>query len=806
MNTGPQNALPGPQRLGKYELRQQVGRGGVGEVWKGYDIEANRDVAIKLLHSDLQADPGFLQRFETEGQTLATLRHENIVPIFEVGVTHQQENQTLAYITSEYVTGKTLTTYIHETSHRSIFPPFNDIVYLFTSLGVAIDYAHQQGIVHGDIKPSNILLNARNTSHFFYGEPVLTDIGLPRLLGEEANVCSPLYMSPEQAKGELPGNRSDIYSLGVILYELCTGVPPFRDSSSVAVLMQHINTLPTPPLLINPQLPPALSQVILRALAKEPAMRFPLASLLATAIADACSIYPNPSRPRVAVAEEEAFYGTGTGPYTSILGVPQRTNPTIPATPATATSHMSIGQSSPSLPTIAVREAFFPTTTRPSQTVPTSTTQPTTILSSSSGQQAVVARTMPVTPPTPTIPPAFSLPSITSKQAVPSPAPAQRIVTSRPDVPVPVFQSSPPPVSPALPKRKQSRTREFTIYAVLGILLLLVIVASSVIGNILLSQKNVTGHVFFQDDAYGYADTIHIEMQGLGTLSQGQVYRAWLRTTTSHTLPLGTLSQSDTSAMLFYGGDAQHTNLLSLAQSVFITQEASDASTSTPHGNTVYQGAFDTQALPYLKNILYKIPNFPGNGSIIVGLFETIKSLNDKAGSVVDSIQGTHDLALAKRQVIRILELIDGTQYARSSGDLPRGTQSYVNANVGLLSSPAQPGYIDTLSTQLDKLQAVIGNNAPQMQHIQSVRNAIGDLRTWIQQARACDVQLVQAQNLTTPTLIDAALRLKQLIADAYTGRTIAPNAGPTLSSGSAGAYQAYVESKYLATLDLHSA
>src|SRR5581483_7052920 len=175
-------------------------------------------------------------------------------------------------------------------------PSVAEIVYLFTSLGVAIDHAHQCGVIHGDIKPSNILLNKHNTAKFASGEPMLTDFGLTQILesdhsnGSAASIANPFYMSPEQARGLPANNRSDIYSLGVLLYEVCTGVLPFRDESSVAVMMQHIDRLPTPPILINPNIPPALSEVILRAMAKNTATRFPMASLLAAAIADACSI------------------------------------------------------------------------------------------------------------------------------------------------------------------------------------------------------------------------------------------------------------------------------------------------------------------------------------------------------------------------------------------------------------------------------------------------------------------------------------------------------------------------------------
>ena len=283
-----------PQKLGKYELRQPLGRGNIGEVWKGYDHQYKRDVVVKVIHTDLQSDPNFMRRFTTEGQKIVSLRHDNIASVYDVAIAHEEQStSTTAYIASAYIEGKTLDKHIATSHTKGALLSLPDIVYLFTSLGVAIDYAHQQGVIHGNIKPSNILLDQRYKEHFVLGEPMLTDFGLPLLLGATESVSTPHYMSPEQARGDMPNNRSDIYALGVILYELCTGTKPFRDESSVAVMMQHMNTLPTPPRLINTQLPPALSEVILRAMAKDTATRYPMASLLATAIADACSIRPD---------------------------------------------------------------------------------------------------------------------------------------------------------------------------------------------------------------------------------------------------------------------------------------------------------------------------------------------------------------------------------------------------------------------------------------------------------------------------------------------------------------------------------
>src|SRR5579884_1756750 len=205
-----------PKLIDTYELQYPLGRGSTGEVWKGYDTQLRRDVAIKIIHPDLQSDPHFSTRFTQEGQTIAALHHSNIVPVRAAKITRSPETgETTAYVVMDYIEGQTLTDYLSATSHKGAFPDISEIVYLFTSLGVAIDYAHQQGIVHGNIKPGNILLNKQNIGNSTAGEPMITDFGLERLLGNAGTNSDPLYMSPEQAQGFPASSRSDIYALGV---------------------------------------------------------------------------------------------------------------------------------------------------------------------------------------------------------------------------------------------------------------------------------------------------------------------------------------------------------------------------------------------------------------------------------------------------------------------------------------------------------------------------------------------------------------------------------------------------------------
>ncbi len=291
------NAMP--KRLDKYELLERLGHGGMAEVWKALDTQLQRFVAIKLLQPNLREDPNFLTRFQREAQLIAQLHHPNIVQIhdFQAHPLDKADDTTqIAYMVMDYVEGQTLATYIRATSNQGQIPTPTELVNIFTSISLAIDYAHQKGMIHRDIKPANILLDGRNKLVNPMGEPILTDFGVARMLSTSSNTLTgvqlgtPLYIAPEQAMG-YPGNeRSDLYALGVILYEMTTGSIPFRGETVHEVLMQHINMPPIAPESINPRIPPALAQVIIRSLAKDPAERFSSASALTAAIAEALQL------------------------------------------------------------------------------------------------------------------------------------------------------------------------------------------------------------------------------------------------------------------------------------------------------------------------------------------------------------------------------------------------------------------------------------------------------------------------------------------------------------------------------------
>jgi serine/threonine protein kinase len=323
--------------IAKYQLVECLGRGGSAEVWKAFDPSLERFVALKILHPAGPQDDSFRERFIREARVAAHLNHPNIVPVFDFSARDEPAGEASpgsgpdsAYMIMQYVEGQTLAEYLGKTSQVGVFPPAEVLVTLFAAVALALDYAHAQGVVHRDVKPANILLDRWNTVQHPMGAPLLTDFGMVKLLGTHAQtlahdglvVGTPLYISPEQAQGLPVTGSSDIYSLGVILYEAFTGVHPYvspylqqSGQHTVAYLLQHVYAAPRHPCEVNPDLPPAAGEVLLRSLAKDPAARFPCASALVAALAEALSVpVPEQLIPLLAAAQAEQLAREVTPP------------------------------------------------------------------------------------------------------------------------------------------------------------------------------------------------------------------------------------------------------------------------------------------------------------------------------------------------------------------------------------------------------------------------------------------------------------------------------------------------------------
>jgi serine/threonine protein kinase len=317
--------LQSGQTLGPYRIINQVGRGGMATVYKAYQPSVDRYVAIKVLPSQLAESKEFATRFHQEARIIAKLEHPHILPVFDYG-----ESDGVAYFVMRYLDAGTLKDKME--AGRPL--PLSDIDRIFTQLADALSYAHTHGVIHRDLKPANALIDSQ-------GNIFLTDFGIarllesasPRLTQTDAIMGTPAYISPEQAQGNDVDQRSDIYSLGIILYEMVTGRVPFVADTPLAVLFKHISDPLPLPSLVKSDIHPAIEKVILKALAKDPKDRFSTAGEFVSAWKHALA-----EAETVNLSEKISTPVQYTVPANQVPAKPASVKP--PAKPTKATSGM----------------------------------------------------------------------------------------------------------------------------------------------------------------------------------------------------------------------------------------------------------------------------------------------------------------------------------------------------------------------------------------------------------------------------------------------------------------------------------
>ena len=265
------------QTLGKYRILEPLGSGGMARVYRAYHPQLDRYVAVKVLRSDLMEEPEFTGRFRREAQSVANLRHPNIIQVFDF-----ETQDEASYMVMELMEGDTLKTRMNAYRTRGETMPVGEMVRILLDALDGLGYAHSAGMIHRDIKPANILLSGR-------GQAVLTDFGIAQIVGGTHYTTSGAlmgtlhYMAPEQGmqKGDA---RSDLYSMGIVLYELFTGQPPFDADTPLAILLKHLNDPLPLPRTLNPNIPEPFERVILKALSKRPEDRYQTAADMAQAL------------------------------------------------------------------------------------------------------------------------------------------------------------------------------------------------------------------------------------------------------------------------------------------------------------------------------------------------------------------------------------------------------------------------------------------------------------------------------------------------------------------------------------------
>ncbi|QZT32802.1 Stk1 family PASTA domain-containing Ser/Thr kinase [Caldalkalibacillus thermarum TA2.A1] len=254
----------GKKLVGRYELMERVGGGGMAVVYKARDRLLNRIVAVKILREQFSGDHDFVDRFRREAQAAASLSHPNIVNIYDVGI-----DEGIHFIVMEYIDGLTLKEYIAQKGRL----PVEEAIHITRQIAEALEHAHQNNIIHRDIKPHNILIGPHKHIK-------VTDFGIARAATSStithtgSVIGSVHYFSPEQARGGVAGQKSDIYSLGIVLYEMVTGELPFSGDSPISVALKHLQEPFTEPRQLNPNIPQSVENIILRCLAKNPSQRY----------------------------------------------------------------------------------------------------------------------------------------------------------------------------------------------------------------------------------------------------------------------------------------------------------------------------------------------------------------------------------------------------------------------------------------------------------------------------------------------------------------------------------------------------
>src|SRR2546429_5405142 len=251
----------------RYQLGDAIGRGGMATIYRGHDMRMERVVAIKVLREVYSTNPKFVTRFQREARAASALKHPNIVQVYDYGQTDGNY-----YIVMELVEGTDLRSYL--SSHDVL--DVDRAIIIAHDIALGLGAADRRGIVHRDVKPQNVLIGID-------GSIKLTDFGIvsmykdanaERLTTSGMSLGTVQYSAPEKAQGEIVSPAADVYALGIVMYEMLTGHPPFDGDSPVAVAMQHIQDVPTPPSHLNPNFPPSLEEIILRCFEKGPKMRF----------------------------------------------------------------------------------------------------------------------------------------------------------------------------------------------------------------------------------------------------------------------------------------------------------------------------------------------------------------------------------------------------------------------------------------------------------------------------------------------------------------------------------------------------
>ncbi|GAC1402033.1 MAG: hypothetical protein NVS4B12_13780 [Ktedonobacteraceae bacterium] len=794
------------RRLGKYELQERLGHDAASGTWKAFDTQQRRSVAIKIVEVQSATSSEFLPRFEQEAQAVAALHHPNIVELLETFIA-QHGNEV--YIVRDYVEGPSLLDYLRATAHTGKISSPAEMIRLLAPVATALDYAHQHRVLHGALRPTAILFDTRRSTPLLPGEPTLTNFGMhqklnPRML----SVDDVPYVAPEVAQGHTGTDRSDLYSLGVILYELCTGALPFQGETTSDILMQHIHSTPTAPALINPQIRPALTSVIMRSLAKEPAARFSSALALVMAVAKAL----NTSMPEN-VIQPNLARGIITPPsFSGISGLDTMNSPT--SLSPLPQSFLSQPLSSPLVPPVLASSN-------------TPVLQPPPISSANT----------PVVSMTPTA--AVSHTQAEGKQTI--------AVPSSSHLPAVPAHTPVPTAPPAFPTSKRRRRG---IVLVLSVVLLLAVLSSVVAAVLFFShtpapsqQTAIVGHAFFvssglisNESNQGITDKLQIDVQHIPDPQPEKKYYAWLLSSKSQTdfpaLALGSLSVHQGRATMTYNG-ALHTNLLANYNRFLVTEEDASQQPTNPSLDIhtwQYYDAFSTTPSPtdtkhyslydHLQHLLSQDPKLKAaglTGGLDTWLFKNTTKILEAAGSARDQQKvcmanpSTSCTDFMLRQVARILDYLDSSKYVQTE-NIPfniqniQGGHFLIDPTIGgvalleLDSAQDPPGYLKHIGSHLQSISQLPGSTPEQRALAIRIDQAINNVQGWLDTVHADAAKLIHMSSaqLLQPAALTLLNDLFIQANNAFVGQI-----DPNTNNVKEGVVQIHYNIQALATFDV---
>lgn len=793
------------QRIGPYELQELLNDDTLTEVWKALDTHRRRYVGVSILHVNTQVSTNAIAHFHEKIETLIHLHHPNIAQMLDIRTVQAVDKVDRGIlIASDYVAGQSLAAYIQTSSRSEHIPPLDTIVRLLAPVAAAIDYVHQHNIIHGAVRPENILLDKHNT---------LPDApGIPRLVGFCTYYLQPpftvplndtFYIAPEQAQGYMDNPASDIYALSVIFYELCTGTRPFQGKTPGEVLNQHVHNSPSSPALLNDSLPPAFTSAIVRGLSKDPHARFPTASAMVRALADAVDIPAHELLDIPGVWSDSRSHsqsGLSNSPSQPSAPLPIQSMP-LPVVP---------GQSSP-LPTIPAA-ANNPASLYPAVSLLTPSTSPVEPIAPASHTNAQPYA-------------AVSHPSL--------PSGPQYAVQSSITAPLPVIKP-PPPAQPP-----QSRKRTPWLYIVVAGLLIFALFASVFFLYPLFRNANhapvasTVGHAFFTnsgqytpDNDQGIADIVQVHLSNIPDPHSGKNYYFWLLPdndiTASGSVPVLLGSSSNGGNIDIPFGDPNNQNLLSTYSRFLVTEESSatpPVSPSLDKSTWRYYAAFsqakdpltDLSLLDHLRHLLSLDPKLQKvglNGGLDVWLYRDALNVMVLSSSLRDNQSLGTNATFLRRQIVRILDYLDGSQYISQVEKLPPGIDPVlINptiAKVALLEFDERnqfpPGYLAHIGSHLASISQSPNVTPEQKALAIEINQSLNNVQFWLSQAHKDAQKLMQ---MSDAQLLQPGARL--LLNDLYiqANRAFTGQFDPNTNRVQEGVTQIHADILRLATFDI---